>query len=40
VSTPSAARTGLKRRCEGIVEVGRLCQRLTLLHGYPRFGHP
>jgi transposase len=31
---------GLKRRCSGIFNVGRLVQRLTLdLHGYPRFGH-
>ena len=31
---------GLKRRCYGLFNVGRLCQRLTLdLHGYQRFGH-
>jgi transposase len=30
----------LKRRCDGILHVGRLCQRLTLdLHGYQLFGH-
>jgi transposase len=31
---------GLKRRCDGIFNVGRRFQRLTLdLHGYQRFGH-
>jgi len=30
----------LKRRCDGILDVGRLCQRLTLdLHGFQLFGH-
>jgi transposase len=30
----------LKRRCDGIFDVGRLCQRLTLdRHGYQLFGH-
>jgi transposase len=30
----------LTRRCDGIFDVGRLFQRLTLdLHGYQRFGH-
>ena len=32
---------GLKRRGDGIFDVGRLCQRLTLdLQGYHLFGHP
>jgi transposase len=31
---------GLKRRCDGIFDVGSLFQRLTLAwHGYQRFGH-
>jgi len=31
---------GLKRRCDGIFDVGTLFQRLTLdWHGYQRFGH-
>jgi transposase len=31
---------GLKRRCYGIFDVGRLLQRLTLdLHGSQLFGH-
>jgi transposase len=31
---------GLKRRCDGIFDVGKLFPRLTLdWHGYPRFGH-
>jgi transposase len=31
----------LKRRCDGIFDVGRLVQRLTFdLHGYQLFGHP
>jgi transposase len=30
----------LKRRCDGILDVGRLFQRLTRdLHGYQLFGH-